>query len=95
MFEQGQSISHIYKTHDINCSRSTLYKYVANNCFSIGPIDLPRKVRLKKRKQKKTEKKDTKARTNRTYQNFQKVRRKLFVVQYSYRLRTLYSLSKL
>lgn len=72
LVKQGQSISHIYKTHDINCSRSTLYKYVANNCFSIGPIDLPRKVRLKKRKQKKIEKKDTKARTNRTYQDFQK-----------------------
>lgn len=72
LVKQGQSISHIYKTHDINCSRSTLYKYVANNCFSIGPLDLPRKVRLKKRKQKKLEKKDTKARTNRTYQDFQK-----------------------
>lgn len=72
LVKQGQSISHIYKTHDINCSRSTLYKYVDNNCFSIGPIDLPRKVRLKKRKQKKSEKKDTKARTNRTYEDFQK-----------------------
>lgn len=72
LVKQGQSISHIYKTHDINCSRSTLYNYVSNNCFSIGPIDLPRKVRLKKRKQKKVEKKDTKARTNRTYEDFQK-----------------------
>ncbi len=72
LVKQGQSISHIYKTHDINCSRSTLYNYVTNNCFSIGPIDLPRKVRLKKRKQKKVEKKDTKARTNRTYEDFQK-----------------------
>lgn len=72
LVKQGQSLSHIYKTHDINCSRSTLYKYVANNCFSIGPIDLPRKVRLKKRKQRKKETKDTKARTNRTYEDFQK-----------------------
>ncbi len=72
LVKQGQSISHIYKTHDINCSRSTLYKYVSNNCFSIGPIDLPRKVRLKKRKKKKTEVKDTKARANRTYEDFQK-----------------------
>ena len=53
LVKQGQSISHIYKTHDINCSRSTLYKYVANNCFSIGPLDLPRKVRLKKRNLKR------------------------------------------
>ena len=72
LIKQGQSISHIYKTHDINCSRSSLYKYISNNCFSVGPIDLPRKVRLKKRKQQKIEKKDTKARTNRTYEDFQK-----------------------
>ena len=73
LVKQGQSISHIYKTHDINCSRSTLYNYVSNNCFSIGPIDLPRKVRLKKRKKKKViEKKDSKARINRTYEDFQK-----------------------
>ena len=73
LVKQGQSISHIYKTHDINCSRSTLYNYVSNNCFSIGPIDLPRKVRLKKRKKKKAiEKKDSKARINRTYEDFQK-----------------------
>lgn len=72
LVKQGQSISHIYKTHDINCSRSTLYNYISNNCFSIGPIDLPRKVKLKKRKTKRTEKKLTNARTNRTYSDFQK-----------------------
>lgn len=72
LIKQGQSISHIYKTHDIPCSRTTLYKYVDSNCFSVGPIDLPRKVRLKKRKQRKTEAKDTKARINRTYEDFKK-----------------------
>ena len=72
LIKQGQSISHIYKTHDIPCSRASLYKYIDNNCFSVGPIDLPRKVRLKKRKEKRVEPKDTKARTNRTYEDFQK-----------------------
>lgn len=72
LIKQGQSISHIYKTHDIPCSRSTLYKYIDNNCFSVGSIDLPRKVRLKKRKQRKAETKDTSARTNRTYEDFTK-----------------------
>ena len=72
LIKQGQSISHIYKTHDIPCSRASLYKYIDNNCFSVGPIDLPRKVRLKKRKEKRTESKDTNARTNRTYEDFQK-----------------------
>lgn len=72
LIKQGQSISHIYKTHDIPCSRATLYRYIDKNCFSVGSIDLPRKVRLKKRKKKNTEPKDTKARTNRTYEDFQK-----------------------
>ena len=72
LIKKGQSISHIFKTHDIPCSRTTLYRYLSNNCFSVGPIDLPRKVRMKKRRQRKTEPKDTQARTNRTYEDFQK-----------------------
>ncbi len=72
LIKKGQSISHIYKTHDIPCSRTTLYRYLSNNCFSVGPIDLPRKVRMKKRKQRNIEPKDTKAKTNRTYGDFQK-----------------------
>ena len=72
LVKKGQSLSHIYKTHDIPCTRATLYNYLSKNCFSVGPIDLPRKVRMKKRKQKNTETKDTQARTNRTYEDFQK-----------------------
>ncbi|MBQ8848689.1 MAG: IS30 family transposase [Candidatus Gastranaerophilales bacterium] len=72
LVKKGQSLSHIYKTHDIPCTRATLYNYLSKNCFSVGPIDLPRKVRMKKRKQKKTEAKNTNARTNRTYEDFQK-----------------------
>lgn len=72
LVKKGQSISHIYKTHDIPCTRATLYRYLSNNYFSVAPIDLPRKVRMKKRKQKKREPKDTLARTNRTYEDFQK-----------------------
>lgn len=72
LIKKGQSLSHIYQTHDIPCSRSTLYRYLSKNCFSVGPIDLPRKVRMKKRKEKRIEPKDTKARTNRTYEDFQK-----------------------
>lgn len=72
LIKKGQSISHIYKTNDFSCSRATLYNYIDNNCFSARNIDLPRKVRMKKRKQKKSEPKDTYARTNRTYEDFQK-----------------------
>lgn len=72
LIKKGQSISHIYQTHDNPCSRSTLYRYLSKNCFSVGPIDLPRKVRMKKRREKRIEPKYTKARTNRTYEDFQK-----------------------
>ena len=72
LVKKGQSISHIYKTHDIPCTRATLYRYLSNNCFSVGPIDLPRKVRMKKSKQKRGKPKDILARTNRTYEDFQK-----------------------
>ena len=72
LIKNGQSISHIYKTNDIPCSRATLYNYVDKNCFSARNIDLPRVVRMKKRKQRRTEAKDTQARTNRTYEDFQK-----------------------
>ena len=72
LVKKGQSISHIYKTNDIPCTRATLYNYLSKNCFSVGPLDLPRKVRMKKRKQRKTEIKSTNARTNRTYEDFQK-----------------------
>ena len=59
LIKKGQSISHIYKTNAISYSRASLYNYLSKNCFTAGPIDLPRKVRMKKRKQKRTEPKDT------------------------------------
>lgn len=75
LIKKGQSISHICKTHDIPCTRATLYNYLSKNCFSVGPIDLPRKVRMKKRKSGKRDKnevKDSSIRLNRTYEDFQR-----------------------
>lgn len=72
LVKQGQSISHIHRTHDISCSKATLYNYLDKNCFSVGALDLPRKVRLKKRKKAKSTPKETKARIGRTYEDFQK-----------------------
>lgn len=72
LIKKGQSISHIYKTNDLPCTRATLYNYVAKNCFSARNIDLPRLVKMKKRKSKRIEPKDTYARTNRSYDDFQK-----------------------
>jgi len=72
LIKQGQSISHIHRTHDIPCTRATLYNYLDKNCFSVGPLDLPRKVRLKKRKKAKSIPKETTARKGRTYEDFKK-----------------------
>ena len=63
LIKKGQSISHIHKTNDLPIARATLYNYVSKNCFSASAIDLPRKVRKRKRKQRKTEIKSTFART--------------------------------
>lgn len=72
LIKKGQSISHIYKTNELPCTRATLYNYVSKNCFSARNIDLPRLVKMKKRKQRRIEAKDTQARTNRTYEDFQR-----------------------
>lgn len=71
LIKKGQSISHIHKTNDLPCTSATLYNYVSKNYLSARNIDLPRLVKMKKRKQRKLEAKDTLARTNRTYTDFQ------------------------
>jgi len=52
---KGQSINHIFATHaeDIGLSERTLYNYIDQNAFKVRNIDLPKKVRYKKRRQKK------------------------------------------
>lgn len=47
-----QSIDHIYESHssEIPCSRSTLYRFIGDGILSVRNIDLPRKVKYKKRK---------------------------------------------
>lgn len=52
---RGQSISHIYLTQrdKIDCTKQTLYNYIDKNYFSVCNLDLPRRVKYKKRKSKK------------------------------------------
>lgn len=69
LIKQGQSISRIHKMNDISCSQATSYNYLDKNCFSVGPLDLPRKVKLTKRKSSR--KKEIKeARVGCTYEDF-------------------------
>jgi IS30 family transposase len=49
---KGQPLSHIFATHgdEIPCCRRTLYHYFDQRVFQVRNIDLPRRVRYKKRK---------------------------------------------
>lgn len=69
----GHSFAMIIRNHknDFPVGKRTLYNYVENGYLDIINLDLPRKVRYKKRKKKNTtETKDTKIRINRTYEDF-------------------------
>ena len=72
--EKHQSISHVYANHpdEISFSRATMYKYVDLGVFSFRNIDLPRKVRYKKRKENKKQRirRETAIRKGRTYEDF-------------------------
>ena len=58
LVKKGQSVSSILINHgdEIVVSDRTLYRYVDKNLFSVRNIDLPRKVRYKKRKARKDKK---------------------------------------
>ncbi len=51
LLRKGQSVDHILANHleDINCSRSTIYRYVNESVLTAKNIDMPRKVRYKRR----------------------------------------------
>lgn len=72
--KNGHSFRMIIRNHkyDFNLTERTLYNYVENGYLDIINLDLPRKVRYKKRKSNNTNvhKKDTKIRINRTYEDF-------------------------
>lgn len=71
---QHQSLSHIYSTHsaEIGISRPTLYKYIAEGILDAKTMDLPRKIRYKKRKKAKhVSSAEFKYRSNRTYRHFE------------------------
>lgn len=69
----GHSFSMIIRNHknEFSVCKRTLYNYVEKGYLDINNLDLPRKVRYKKRKRNETPtNKDTKIRINRTYEDF-------------------------
>ena len=73
LVKRGQSLHQIYITHrdEIMCSEKTLYNYLDAGLFDVRNGDLPRKPRLRTRKQKKEYKVDKGCRIGRNYQDFQ------------------------
>ena len=70
---KGHSFAMIVRNHEneFPVGKRTLYNYVENGYLDIINLDLPRKVRYKKRNRSTNiEKKDTKIRINRTYIDF-------------------------
>ena len=72
--KKGHSFAMITRNHkdEFPVGKRTLYNYVENGYLDIINLDLPRKVRYKKRKHgnNNVSKKDTKIRINRTYEDF-------------------------
>ena len=72
---KGQSLHHICVNHadEIMLNERSLYNYVDNGILTARNIDMPRVVRMGKRKKKKDSfKVDKKCRISRTYQDFLK-----------------------
>jgi len=70
---KGQSLHHICANHadEIMLNERSLYNYVDNGIFTARNIDMPRIVRMGRRKKKKDSfKVDKKCRIGRTYQDF-------------------------
>ena len=73
--KKGHSFSMIIRNHknEFSVGERTLYNYVEKGYLDIINLDLPRKVRYKKRKHNNLlNTKDTKIRINRTYEDFKK-----------------------
>lgn len=72
--KNGHSFSMIIRNHkdEFPIGKRTLYNYVENGYLDIVNLDLPRKVRYKKRNKNNIDipKKDTKIRVNHTYEDF-------------------------
>ena len=72
LIKSGQSIHHVCvnNTDEIMLDERTIYNYVDAGLLSIYNIDLPRKVRYKKRKVKKHIRVDKKCHIGRTYEDY-------------------------
>ena len=76
LIKKGQTINHLYINHPdiLNFSKPSFYNYVNNGVFEFSPLDFPRIVKYKKRKNSKNRRtrKEREILINRKYDDFQK-----------------------
>ena len=76
LIKKGQTINHLYINHPdiLDFSKPSFYNYVNNGVFEFGPLDFPRIVKYKKRKNsnKRRTRKEREILINRKYEDFQK-----------------------
>ncbi len=73
LVKKGQTTNHLYINHPevLNFSKVSFYNYINNGVFEFGPLDFPRIVKYKKRKNKKRRtRKEREIRIGRTYDDF-------------------------
>ena len=76
LIKKGQTINHLYINHPdiLDFSKPSFYNYINNGVFEFKPIDFPRIVKYKKRKNsnKRRTRKEREILINRTYEDFTK-----------------------
>ena len=73
LIKKGQTTNHLYINHPeiLNFSKVSFYNYVNNGVFEFGPLDFPRIVKLKKRKNyKRRSRKEREFLIGRKYEDF-------------------------
>ena len=76
LIKKGQTINHLYINHPdiLDFSKPSFYNYVNNGIFEFSPLDFPRIVKYKKRKNSKNRRtrKEREILINRKYDDFQR-----------------------
>lgn len=73
LVKKGQTINHLYINHPeiLNFSKPSFYNYINNGVFEFKPLDFPRIVKYKKRKNKKRRtRQEREILNNRKYEDF-------------------------
>ena len=67
---KGQRLYHIMQTHNLGVSKSTVYRHLKRGYLSVSPIDFPRVVKFKPRRQRSADFIPKAAKVGRTYDDF-------------------------